>query len=315
MTAAGLTPAATGRKLLDETGTPWGNMAGLYSTTLRYVTERRKLGEFSRSTARDVWYTLAQFSASAGEQLPVGRVTKRHVEKWMLGRDVAPGTLRTEFSRVRSFCTWCVDHDLMRRDPCRGIRGPRRPRVKPRALDRDQISKVLLEADERGRVCLLLMCQEGLRRSEVVGLTTDSVEVEKRLLFVTGKGGHERFLPLSDETAAAIEEYLAVHPAGPGMPLVRSYRYPTRPLHPGTLSQLVAGWMKSAGVKSRPRDGKSAHSLRHSCANDMLDAGAELRDVQEMLGHQLLSTTSVYASRQAALGKLREAAAGRAYLP
>lgn len=280
---------------------------------MRYVAEKKKTGEFARSTAKTNWYTLAAFADAVGADMPVGRVTRKHVEKWRLTRNVSPGTARAELSRVRAFCKWCVENDLMRRDPTRGIKGPRQPRREPRAIGHDGIAETLLHADDRGRVCILLGVQEGLRRAEVCGLTTDRVDLEDQLLTVLGKGNKERVVPLSHETAKAIDRYLTAYPAGPGMPLIRSYEQPTKGLHPDHLTRLAQRWMTDAGVKKGPGDGKSFHALRHTCANDVLDAGADLRDVQELLGHEHLATTQRYLRRHVALGRLRDAASGRNY--
>jgi site-specific recombinase XerC len=301
----------------DDRGAPGGldesQVSNVYTTGLRYVREKRQLREFARSTARVQCYVLAAFADAIGPELPVNRLSKRHVEKWLLARDAAPGTLRKELSIIRAFCTWCIEHDLLRKDPTRGIKGPRRQRGEPRAMTVEDVAAVLCETDLRGAVCILLMVQEGLRRAEVTSLTTDSVELDTMAVLVHGKGGHERWVPLSEETATAIGAYTNAYPAGPGSPLIRSYQFPWKPISPDHLTRLVDGWMKAAGVKKRPWDGKSSHAFRHSAARHILDNGGDLRAVQELLGHTHLSTTSVYTRRTQALGPVREAASGRQY--
>lgn len=314
----GLLPATTQAweaLVADWTPAQLGDVgAGVYNTALRYVAERRKLGELSRASARIYWYSLTMFADHVGEQFPVNRLQRRHVERWLLSMDVAPGTLRQRLSALRVFCRWCVEHDLLKRDPTVGVKGPRRRRLVPRAIEGTTIGKVMLEADERGQVAMLLMAQEGCRLAEVARMTIDNIDLDRRTVLVLGKGGHERILPLSDETAKAIDVYLTMYPAGPGMPLIRSYRHPSRGITPTRLGHLVTTWMRQAGVKQRAWDGKSAHAFRHSCACHMLDNGADPRDVQEYLGHQHLSTTSVYTVRAAAVGRLRTASEGRSYL-
>lgn len=289
-----------------------GELGSVYAATLRYIVEQRKLGRFTKQTAQGNQSTLRRFADSVGD-VPLEKVDRDHVERWMLGLDCAPGTARRQLSTVRCFLQWCVEHRLLKRDPTYGIRSPRQPRKQPRALDGDQVTEVLAHADDRARVVILLMVQEGLRVGGVASLTTDSVDVDARVVFVTEKGGHQRFVPLSDQTYKAIDAYLTAHPAGPGRPLIRSYQHPARGVSARHLSQVVSDLMRDAGVKRAARDGKSAHALRHTCANDMLDNGAEIRDVQEMLGHVHLSTTTIYLRRQVALNRLRDAAAGRNY--
>lgn len=117
---------------------------------------------------------------------------------------------------------------------------------------------------------------------------------------------------MPDEVAKALDEYLAEYPAQFG-PLIRAYRTDTR-LMPDSISGMVSEWMRAAGVKRRSRDGRSAHSFRHTAASDVLDKCPDLRVVQQMLGHAHLTTTTIYL-RRASMGQLREAMAGRRYLP
>jgi site-specific recombinase XerD len=124
---------------------------------------------------------------------------------------------------------------------------------------------------------------------------------------VVGKGGHERLLPLSEETWTVLERYLDEQPLTAG-PLIRSYRTHGG-LRADTISGLVGEWMSAAGIKHRPRDGISAHALRHSAATDMLRSGAHLRDVQAALGHASLSTTQRYLPT--VVNDLRTAMGGR----
>lgn len=126
---------------------------------------------------------------------------------------------------------------------------------------------------------------------------------------IVGKGGHERVLPLLDETALALHSYLMEHPCAAG-PLVRSYTR-RQSLSAGSISRLVSGWMLEAGVKLAPRDGVSAHSNRHTMATDMLLSGAHLRDVQAALGHAHLATTESYIPL--VVHGLEAAMAGRSY--
>lgn len=289
-------------------------MPTTYTAAIRYVDEKRRLGRIGKASARHYLYTLTGFADAIGNPA-VNRLNREHVEKWLLSLgEIAPNTARRSLSTVRNFAAWCVEHELLRRDPTVGMRGPRVPRTMPRNLATTDVANVLDVLDLRGRAAVLFMVQEGLRAGEVVGLTTDALDLDRQIAFVRGKGGHEREVPVSDETLAAVAEYLAESPAGPGMPLLRNYERPTKPITVGHLSRIVSEAMLSVGVKQRPNDGRSAHALRHTCATDMLDHGADVREVQEMLGHANLSTTvNVYLRRQRARETLRRAAAGRSY--
>jgi site-specific recombinase XerD len=130
------------------------------------------------------------------------------------------------------------------------------------------------------------------------------------MMLVRGKGGHERVLPISDETMDALNRYLAEHPGGAG-PLVRSYHDEKSPITATHLGHLVAQWMLDAGIKQAAHDGRGCHSGRHTMASDMVRAGESLRNVQAALGHESISTTQIYLPW--VIGDLRKAMGGRQY--
>ena len=152
---------------------------------------------------------------------------------------------------------------------------------------------MLLECcpDKRAELMVLLMCQEGLRAIEVSRLEEGDVDFDQHLIRVHGKGGHERVLPVSDETWSALVDYLAKYPTRAGA-LIRSYRVErdgrSAPLSPPRVSNIVGSAMQAGGI------GRSPHRLRHTMATDMFNGGANVRDVQAALGHVSLSTTQIY---------------------
>jgi integrase len=105
-------------------------------------------------------------------------------------------------------------------------------------------------------------------------------------------------VPITDETVAAIEAYLGEYPHRSGL-LFRSYKYPGRGVSPTWVSMMIATYMKDAGLKRAPHDGVSAHAGRHTAAGELLDDGADLRDVQGFLGHDSIATTNIYTRRRA----------------
>lgn len=276
-----------------------------------YITERIRRGEVTPLTARNVRGNLHRFAEVCGQR-PVNRISRSDVERWLASRpDIAAATRRSELSQVKGFCQWMVRRRHLRVDPTAEIPPIRLPRRLPRAIPADRVARLLSACpDARALLVCLLEVQEGLRCGEVARIQIGDIDFIDRTMRIIGKGGHERFLPVSDETWTALNAYLAEYPATSG-PLVRSYLQGWRALHADTISGLVSEWMRAAGIKRRARDGVNAHALRHTSATDMLRAGAHLRDVQHALGHAHLATTEVYLPL--VVKDLREAMGGRKY--
>jgi integrase/recombinase XerC len=214
---------------------------------------------------------------------------------------------------------WLVEVGELERNPALLVKSPKEPRRLPRGLTAAEVRRLLRVApDARAVVIILLMVQEGLRRGEVAGLDLGDIDMAERTMLVRGKGGHERVLPISEETFTAIRRYLGEHPATAG-PLVRrsldqpkGVRWDARQgLSPSYVSQMMTQWMREAGIKAKPYDGRSAHALRHTAASDMLRHGAHVRNVQAALGHASLVTTQRYLPL--IVGDLRESMGGSRY--
>lgn len=278
----------------------------------RYLSTRQRRGELAATTAESQRYTLRVFVRAAGPELAISQLDKRHVRRWWDELACSPSTARNRLSAVRSFLDWCVDEGLLRANPARTIKPPREPRRVPRALDAGDVAAVLDAcSSSRDRLIVTLMVQMGLRCCEVAGLHVEHLDRQRRLAYIVGKGGHERVLPVPDEAWTALSSYLAERPASSG-PLVRRHDAPHLPLLSRTISGYLRAVMRDAGVKQAPLDGVSAHALRRTCASDLLDAGAHVRQVQQVLGHASLRTTEVYLRRVDA-EQLAEVMEGRRY--
>ena len=279
----------------------------------QYVKAKMDRGELNARSATVSRSRLRSFAASTNAR--PSRVTRRTVEAWMETPGLAPGYRRARLSTLRGFCQWCVLNGHMPKDPTLGMKAPPVPRGLPRALPLDDSAKLVRAcACPRTRLIVLLMLQEGLRRIEVSRILYSDLDMRRVTLSVRGKGGRgepTRTVPISDETAGALRVYLEHVPVTYG-PLIRSRRDPDRGLTAATISELVLAVMRDAGVKAHNGDGRSAHALRHTMATDMLDAGADLRQVQAALGHSTVRTTEHYL-RNGVAG-LRGAMAGRHYL-
>jgi len=200
----------------------------------------------------------------------------------------------------------------IKKDPMIELKKVREPRRVPVTLPPEAVARVLACCPDKRAIAIVhLMVFCGLRCVEVAGLDLADYDRRAGMLLVTGKGGHQRFLPVPSAAQQSIDTYLSETGWATG-PLIRSETRRGRGLTPSTVSILVGKWFREAGVKSRPHDGRAAHSLRRTAASDVLDRVGDIRVVQALLGHRHLETTAVYL-RPIALDAMREAMEGREY--
>jgi site-specific recombinase XerD len=257
-----------------------------------YVTTRLARREIVRGTADNFREILRLFGDFIGRDVKLSSVTRRDVERWLEAMECADATVRLRLSTVRGMFQWAAINGHCRTDPTLGIRGPKKPRTVPRGITDDEAIRVDDEAaDARERLILILMLEEGLRACEVANLQVADVDLGAELMVVHGKGGHERTLPLTDQTRVAITDYLAERGRRSGS-LIRSYQRsyanPGDGITAKYLAKMVSKAMKRAGVQ------ETGHALRHTFAHGLIEAGASIRDVQGALGHASLMTTQVY---------------------
>lgn len=289
-------------------------MGDLGRLAVIYLYGRVRMGDLTRGSAATHRSTLLSFAATYSDR-PVRRLNRRDIERWMEQRGhLMASTRRANISVLRQFTSWLVREGHVVTDPMAQIRSPKQPRTTPRAMPAGDIATVLeLVPDSRARAVIALQVGLGLRCIEVSRVRIEDWNRRDQLLRVTGKGGHERELPVPHMVARHLVAYLTEHPATVG-PLIRSQVNGYSGIKPATISTLVSGWMSDAGVKLTARDGVSAHALRHTAASDILDECGDLRIVQQVLGHRQLSTTSIYL-RRVDLPKMRDAMEGRSYRP
>lgn len=294
--------------------------AGAGSTALQpliveYLHERVALGQLARSSAEVIRCTLRHFARHVDDDLR--RVDRSAVTSWLSGTEVAPTTIKAHLVRLRPFSRWLVIEGHLERDVTLGIPIPRIPERLPRALPPDAVARILAACpDARARLVVILMVQLGLRCNEVASIEMRDIDTNRGVLQVRGKGGLgqvTRAVPFTIEANAELQEYLDHEGHRYSGPLIASQGNfaGEKPVSAHHMSRLVRGWFRAAGVKVHAHDGMSAHALRHTCAQDVADAGADLRHVQELLGHRSLRTTQEYLRLNPP--GLREAIEGRSY--
>lgn len=292
-----------------------------------YIDGRVARGEVTKGTAARVMGVIRRMAESCGD-VPVRDLDKGYAEAFMASvAHKMKSTRKFDHSAVNNFAEWMVDEEIIDRNPFRRVKPPKPERRVPRPLGRDQVAACLRAAERadgsRGRLIVLLMVQQGFRCSGVASLRREEVDLAGGWMRLREKGGHEREIPITEECGEALAAYLAEFPCESG-PLVRAWMPPGTPgvgarerqasrrgLAASSVSRFVTEWMYLAGVKSSPRDRITPHAFRHTCATDMLEAGADITEVQAMLGHQSVGTTMIYTQVRPA--RLQRAAAGRRY--
>ena len=211
----------------------------------------------------------------------------------------APSSIARALVAVRSFHRFCVDEGLVASDPSEEVGGPRVPQGIPKALTEAEVEALLgaVSGDGpramRDRAMLETLYGGGVRIGELVGLDVGDLDLTDGLVRVLGKGGKERVVPLGRQATTCLVDYLAR--GRPSLHGVRATDAVFLNSRGGRITRQGC-WkiVRAAGSRVGLADRLSPHVLRHSCATHMLERGADIRVVQELLGHASLSTTQVY---------------------
>lgn len=232
----------------------------------------------------------------------VARVTPELVTAFVQAEGKAgrsPATIGRRLASLRGLHRYAVDAGLAAEDPTRDFSRPQRARKLPEVLSVPEIERLLAapEGDEplafRDRALLELGYAAGLRASELIGLDLEDLDVEPRLLRVRGKGGVERWVPYGGAAEAALSAWVTQgRPALAKVPEVAAVFLNQR----GRRLSRTGLWgvLKRSARRAGLRREISPHTLRHSFATHLLEGGADLRVVQELLGHADLATTQIY---------------------
>ncbi len=278
-----------------------------------YLTAERG---FSVNTARAYRTDLTGFTRFA-ESRGIDRIdgiTLDLMRDW-LWTDSQSGLARSTLARhsaaARSFTAWLARTDALAADPAVRLKSPKPGRTLPRVINRSQMDDLLgilsarAATDDPGAVRDLavveLLYASGLRVSELVGLDTNDVDLDRLTVRVTGKGSKERVVPFGVPAQSAIVDYLRR-----ARPRLAEVELPDGSPAPSTPALFLGTRAKRLGVRAvyrlvaglladLPGTGPSGpHALRHTAATHLLDGGADLRAVQDLLGHASLGTTQIY---------------------
>jgi integrase/recombinase XerC len=295
------------------------SFAGLAEGFLAMLANERGASEHTvRAYAREVRGFAAYLNETLGKDARIAAVEHLHIRAYLgvlYERGLTKASAARALAAIRSWFKWLAKEGKVAQNPALLVSTPKRPLHLPRVPSMEEVNRVLdslekpnkQEANEaaawpeRDRVIFELLYGCGIRNSELVGLNMGSVKWRDDAVLVRGKGKKERLVPLGDEAAAALRIYLPLRDAklsaagkgglvheGPLLTNLRmrgDCRLTTR-----SVGRIVKAIALSRGLAADVHP----HTLRHAFGTHMLEEGADLRAIQEMLGHERLSTTQRY---------------------
>ena len=258
----------------------------------------------SRATLEAYERDIRQFLDWWGER-PLDDVGAGDLERYLadLRLSRAASSVARSLSSLRGWWGFLVDEGLLSVNPSSLVTPSRRGRSLPKPLPEEVVARLLdglnadTPVDRRDRALLELLYGTGARVSEVVGLQIQDLDFDEGLIRVTGKGAKQRLVPMGRSLTSALQDYLG--PGGRGeFPRPRAHAHVFVNARGGPLSRqgvdlIINARALAAGID---RSTVSAHVFRHSCATHMLAHGADIRVVQELLGHASIATTQVYTA-------------------
>lgn len=243
---------------------------------------------------------LDSFLSSNGKTLIAADFTKlRDFVHFLFDLGLSPLSINRKISAVKGFYRYLLFMKVLNNNPAFELELLKVGRKLPSTLSVEEVSAIIESADEktplglRDRVCLELLYASGLRISELLNLKLIDVTMDTYLLSVIGKGNKQRFVPFGKKAGQAIDEYL-----NHGRPLILKNRSTSffivnargKKLSRVGFWKIMRKYRIKAGIKKRV----TPHTFRHSFATHLLEGGADLRAVQELLGHADISTTQIY---------------------
>lgn len=271
---------------------------------LRYLKAERNASAYTIKSYREDLTSFVQFLQRDDERPPHASQISLLELRGYIGAMHEAGYAKSSVSRrlasIRSFFRFAQREGWVAQNPAKPLRNPRPDRKLPHTLSTDEIDRLLQTPDAgtdaglRDRAILETMYSAGLRVSEAVSLNDDDVDRVQGLVRVRGKGKRERLAMLGTHASRAIERWLGVrvlHPKDdvPGKRPVFTNRFGRR-LTTRSVARMLEKHLAISGLDQRT----SPHTLRHSFATHLLDRGADIRSVQELLGHKSLVTTQIY---------------------
>jgi integrase/recombinase XerC len=255
-----------------------------------------------KSYREDLTQALGFFRERLGQSMPrpeqmTTRLLRAYLA-WLHEQGYAKTTIARRLAAVRSLCRFLCRQGTLTANPADGLRGPRQDRKLPQFMSEDELTRLVATppADTplgiRDRAILEALYSAGVRVSELTGLDLGDIDLDSGMITAHGKGKRERLALLGPQAISALKRWLAARqgfPRAEGKTAVFLNKNGTR-LTSRSVGRLLEKYLPIAGIDPRA----SPHTLRHSFATHLLDRGADIRSVQELLGHRSLATTQIY---------------------
>ena len=296
-------PAEPEQDRRDELTAPNADLLAAYGTHLSH--ERALSAHTVRAYRSDLTALLLHLQRLGRADLD--EVTVRDLRNWLANqqtRGASRATLQRRAAAARTFCGWAYETGRSRGNPAAGLRSPRSVRALPDTLHRRDAERLLVDAATRAQeqggpvglrdvAILEVLYGSGIRVSELCGLDTTDLDQDRRTLRVLGKGNKERTVPLGGPAVRALDAWLANGRAALADPTAGAAVFVGERgarIDPRVVRRIVHRALRL--IDGAPDLGP--HGLRHAMATHLLEGGADLRSVQEILGHASLATTQIY---------------------
>lgn len=267
-----------------------------------YLRASRHYSEQTLSAYMPALEAFAEFIAPDGGSVDWSMVSKEDVREWVaaqMEQRLTPATINKRLSALRSFYRFLMMRKVVKTDPAHTVNGPKKNKKLPFFVREKEMNRLFDDfvfptdyVGHRDRLILLIFYSTGIRLSELVGLNLSSVDFHTSTIKVLGKRDKERIVPFGNELREAIEEYLPLRnsqPMAEHSPALFLGQKVPRITHVA-VGKIVKQYLSQVTTQQR----RSPHVLRHSFATAMLNNGAEIEVVRQLMGHESVATTEIY---------------------
>ena len=227
-------------------------------------------------------------------------ITKKDIQKYIdhLNKNLEPRSISRNISTLKSFYKYLKINKIVDQNPMDTINNPKTKKTLPKVLSEEEVNKLLdidlnNDFDYRNKAMLELMYSSGLRVSELINLKVNDIDLNNESVRIYGKGSKERIIPLNEYTVEALNQYITNHRRELFKHGENNYLFLNNHGNPMTRQGFFKILKKIAQGKNIKTE-FSPHTLRHSFATHLLKYGADLRSIQELLGHSDISSTQIY---------------------